>query len=285
MNGKRIDLVEYAAQMILKSEFVIAFTGAGVSAESGIPTFRDKGGLWERFPVEIFGTPRGLISVLFSDPERFSEFVISTVDVLGEAKPNLGHIALAELENMQILKAVITQNIDNLHQEAGNKNVIEVHGSVTRLRCIVCGEKKRIDKKSFVEKAVKFAEKIRGLDFSRFISESKISLQEIIQIFGDAIPLCECGGIMRPDVVFFTEPVQDMDIAFDYARRADCCIIAGTSGVVYPAAYIPQIVKNNGGFLIEINPTDQYFDSDVYIKSSFASSMSEILYKVRNLLS
>lgn len=274
------EIIKYAAERILKSNFVIAFTGAGVSAESGIPTFRDKGGLWEKFPPEIFGTPQGLINVLFSDPERFSEFVISTVEVLGKAKPNAGHIALAELENMDILKAVITQNIDNLHQEAGSKNVIEVHGSATRLRCILCGEKKKIDKKSAVEKAIEFAKKVRKLDFSHFILKGRISLEEVIEIFGESIPLCDCGGIMRPDIVFFTEPVQDMDIALDYARRADCCIIAGTSGVVYPAAYIPQIVKNNGGILIEINPTDQYFNSDIYIESTFASAMPEILNEI-----
>ncbi|GBD03799.1 NAD-dependent protein deacetylase [bacterium HR19] len=277
-----MDDIERAVEIISRSEYVIAFTGAGVSAESGIPTFRDKGGLWERFPAETFGVPSGLLGLLFYQPSRLSEFIKAVVEVIERAKPNKGHIALAELEKLGILKCVITQNIDYLHQEAGNKEVIEVHGSITRLRCIICRERKTIEKKKAIEMALEFAEKIKSIDLSSIIEKGEITLEEIKEKFGGSLPVCDyCGGIMRPDIVFFTEPVQDLDIAIEKARRSDCCIIAGTSGVVYPAAYIPQIVKMNKGTLIEINPNSQCFPSDIYISDSFANAMEAIARKIK----
>ena len=278
------------AERIISSSYVIAFTGAGVSAESGIPTFRDKGGLWEKYPVDVFGTPQGLLGVLFESPSTLADFISSSVEVLGRAKPNQGHIALGELEKMGMLKAVITQNIDNLHQEGGNKNVIEVHGTITRLRCILCGKRQKLAKEEAIEKAKEFSDKLREIDLSDILSSFSVLtpseiLQRIKERFGDSIPLCECGGIMRPDVVFFTEAVQDMDIAFREAEKADMCIVAGTSGVVYPAAYIPHIVKNKNGFVVEINPTVSSFPSDIYIKEGFASAMPKILEEIKKLVS
>ncbi len=271
-----------AADVILKSKYTIAFTGAGVSAESGIPTFRDKGGLWEKFPVELFGTPRGIIYVLLNEPQRFAEFIRGTAEVLVKSKPNPGHIALAELEKLGFLKVVITQNIDNLHQEGGSSHVIEVHGSVTRLRCILCDRRKSFQKDWIIDRTLKLADRLSRVDFSQFIQGERINIGMVIEKLSDVLPICDCGGIMRPDVVLFTEPVQDINIAFEYAKQADCCIIAGTSGVVYPAAYIPQIVKSKNGFLIEINPTASAFNSDIYIRETFASAMPRIVEEIKS---
>lgn len=280
-----MDVFSLSAETIISAQYTIAFTGAGVSAESGIPTFRDKGGLWEKYPVELFGTPQGILHVLITNPNWFADFILSSVEVLGKAKPNDGHIALGELEKIGLLKCVITQNIDNLHQEGGNKRVIEVHGSIARLRCIICGERRKISKEEAVSTAKRFAQRLKIVDFTQNILRGEITLQDIKEIFGDALPTCDCGGILRPDVVLFTEAVQDLDLAIEEAKKADCCIVAGTSGVVYPAAYIPQIVKSKGGKIIEINPNIRSFDSDIYINNSFAKSMPKILEEIKNRVS
>lgn len=273
-----MDIYQRAAEIIISSKYVIAFSGAGASAESGIPTFRDKGGLWEKYPAELFGTPRGILYVLMTEPQKLGEFITSAVDTLLDAKPNEGHKALGELEKLGFLKTVITQNIDNLHQEAGNTKVIEVHGSATRFRCINCNNRETYSKENIKETAKKFSERLMNIKGADNISE-------LIEMFQDIIPRCECGGIMRPDVVLFTEQVHDIHIAFEEARKADCCIIVGTSGVVYPAAYIPQIVKSKGGILIEINPNQKSFDSDIYIDESFSSAMPKILKCIKERIS
>jgi len=280
------DIYRLAAEAIVKSNYVIAFTGAGVSAESGIPTFRDKGGLWEKYPPELFGTPAGLLKVFFKYPSALSEFIESSAEVLVKAKPNPGHIALAELEKLGILKTIITQNIDNLHQEGGSENVIEVHGSITRMRCILCGKNEKVEKQRMLEIAKNFSRKLREVDLSDLVFYSPYEiLTEIKRRLENALPLCECGGIMRPDVVLFTEQVQDIDKSFREAEKADLCIAAGTSGVVYPAAYIPYIVKSKKGMILEINPTTRSFDSDIYIKEGFASAMPKIVDEVKKLIS
>lgn len=268
-------IYQKAAEMIMRSKYAIAFSGAGASAESGIPTFRDKGGVWEKYPVEIFGTPKGLIYVLLTEPQRFAEFLISAINTLFAAKPNTGHISLAELEELGILKAVITQNIDSLHQEGGSKRVIEVHGSITKFRCINCNKRENLSKTQVNEIARSFSERAKYFEGG--------DIDTALQFFQNVIPRCECGGIMRPDVVFFTEPVHNIDIAFEEARKADCCIVVGTSGVVYPAAYVPQIVKSKNGTIIEINPNQQSFDSDIYISESFSSAMPKIVQIIKEI--
>lgn len=268
-----MDLYQLAAKTIINSKYTIVFSGAGASAESGIPTFRDKGGLWEKYPVELFGTPDGLLHVLLTDPKKFAEFITSAVETLLRAKPNKGHLAIGELEKIGFVKAVITQNIDALHQEAGNTKVIEVHGSMTRMRCFTCHNTKNFRKDEVAEFARRFSE--RAKDFRG----NKIA--DILVFFRDVIPTCDCGGFMRPDVVLFTEPVHNINIAFEEARKSDCCVVVGTSGVVYPAAYVPQIVKGKGGIIIEINPNQRSFDSDIYIDESFSHAMPRILEEVK----
>ena len=131
------DGIERAAEIFKKTRKLVTFSGAGMSAESGIPTFRDPGGIWDQFDPEEVGTGPGLLNTLSRVPEKVRAFLEETIRVFMQARPNPGHLALGTLEQMGVLRSVITQNVDNLHQEAGNKNVIEMHGNLFRQRCLV----------------------------------------------------------------------------------------------------------------------------------------------------
>lgn len=221
---------------------IVFFGGAGVSTESGIPDFRSADGLYNqkyKFP------PERIISHSFfmSQPEEFYRFYRDRM-IFPDAKPNAAHLKLAELERAGKLTAVITQNIDGLHTAAGSKNVIELHGSVHRNHCMKCG-------KSY------------GLDF---IADS------------EGIPRCECGGIVKPDVVLYEEGLDENDInrAINAIAEADVLIIGGTSLVVQPAAGLTRFF--NGRRLVVINktPTSADDEADIVIKGSIGETLSQI---------
>jgi len=261
--------IRKATEILLESKFAIAFTGAGVSQESGIPTFRDPGGIWDMVSPEEFGTPQGLLSSVMKNPEKVRNFLKKSLETMFSAKPNKGHIALAELEKEGVIKWVITQNIDNLHQDAGSKNVIEFHGNLYRWRCMNCRKVKKMDKEEFIALTSKILDK-EPFNFGFLL---------------EMVPRCECGGIMRIDVVLFGEPVQDLDRGFKIASEADAVLVLGTSGVVYPAALVPKIVSERGGKVIEINPHSPGYKAitDVYINSSFASAMPLIAEEIKKM--
>ncbi len=268
------ELVEEAAAIICGARELVAFTGAGVSEESGIPTFRDPGGLWDRFDPYEVGGGDVFTSILRGGgvPSSAATFVSEMLAVLEKAHPNPGHMALGELEEMGILRSVITQNIDNLHREAGNSTVIEVHGNIYRLACLSCGEKLYLSREELFPLGWRLVECMRRGD-----------LQGIIEIASR----CTCGGICRIDVVAFGEPVQDMDIAVQEARRADVFLILGTSGTVYPAAYLPEYAKKVGARLIEINATGCYFSGlvELGIVGKTGEVLPRIVARVRELSS
>ncbi len=261
--------IKKAAEFLLNSKFAIAFTGAGVSQESGIPTFRDPGGIWDMVSPEEFGTPQGLLSSVMRNPEKVKNFLKKSLETMFSAKPNKGHIAIAQLEEEGIIKWVITQNIDNLHQFAGSKNVIEFHGNLYRWRCINCMKAKKMEKDEFIALTSKILE-IEPFNFGFLL---------------EMLPKCECGGIMRIDVVLFGEPVKDLDRGFKIASEADVVLVLGTSGVVYPAALVPRIVSERGGKVIEINPHSPGYKAiaDVYINLSFASAIPMILEEIKRM--
>lgn len=251
-----VTMIEEAARLIARSRFLIAFTGAGISAESGIPTFRGKNGLWENYRVEEVATPQAFSR----NPELVWKFYRMRMQKMREARPNRAHFVLAELERMGLLKAVITQNIDDLHREAGN-TVVELHGNIHRVRCSSC---------SYVEN----------------LKESG-RLEEFIE--EKALPKCpECGEILRPDVVWFGEPLPESEWrkAVSLAKKADVCLVIGTSAQVFPAAYIPMIVKDEGGRLIEINPENTGIThmADVVLRMSAGDAMERLLEKVKSCL-
>lgn len=202
-----------------KARKVAVLTGAGISAESGIPTFRGKGGLWERYDVEKLATPRGF----YSDPAYFWEWFEGRRKEMLKAEPNVGHKALAELEKIIGDFTLITQNIDRLHQRAGSKNVLELHGNAFTIYCPRDGWR-----------------------------------METYEPLPSIPPFCQCGAVMRPDVVLFEEPLNEKILtkAFECAESAEVFLSIGTSAVVYPAAYLPIEAKRNGAYLIEINPEE-----------------------------
>ena len=266
-------MIEDAASIIAWANRLVAFSGAGMSEESGIPTFRDPGGLWDRFdPLELGGGD--IFTSMFSGaeiPQAAVDFVSEMMTVLDRARPNPGHYALGELEKMGILRSVITQNIDNLHREAGNSRVIEVHGNLFRLVCLACGHKMLLEREELFAMGGEMVELMKRQD-----------LQGIIEL----VTRCPCGGACRLDVVGFGEPVQDMGEAMAEARNADVLLILGTSGMVYPAAYIPEHAKKTGAKLIEINATGCYFPGlvNIGITAKTGEALPRIVERVKKLV-
>lgn len=213
------DRIQQTAEIIASSNRVVALTGAGISVESGIPPFRGKGGLWEKFdPLEV-----GHIQSFMRNPERVWRLLISGMkDILAEARPNPAHYGLARLESLGKLSTVITQNVDGLHQLAGSRDVIEFHGNFAWLRCLDCGGR------------------VKTVDVT----------------LTDTPPRCGCGGIYRPECVFFGEPIpmQAIDRSQMAASSCDLMLVIGTSAVVQPAAFMPVIARQSGAVVIEINP-------------------------------
>ncbi len=265
-----MDVYEDAARILADSRNALGFSGAGISAESGIPTFRDPGGIWDQFDPEEFGTVQGVIEVAQRKPEVIRKFMLDTLSVFEQAKPNPAHHALAELEELGIVKAVITQNIDNLHSDAGSKTVYEVHGNLFRARCTQCGTRREIDKQELLKNA------------REILTEEEFRLDKILTI----LPVCHCGGFSRPDVVMFGEAVQQLNPSFKLAASCDSMLVLGTSGVVYPAADLPQQAHQAGAKIVEVNPTENSYHpiTDVYIREPSAKAMPKVMEQVRKLL-
>jgi len=212
-------LIHRAIDHLKSARRAAALTGAGISIESGIPPFRGKGGLWEKFdPMEI-----AHIDAFLADPARVWRVLVKDLkDIIDRARPNDGHKGLARLETMGLLQTVITQNIDGLHQMAGNTDVIEFHGTFAWQRCMRC--EKRME--------------------TRKVDASVLP------------PRCGCGGILRPDAVFFGEMIPPVALwrSQEVASRCDVMLVVGTSAIVQPAASMPIIAKQSGAVVIEINP-------------------------------
>jgi len=255
--------------LIRKSKYIVAFTGAGISVESGIPQFRGKEGLWEKYSPEIYGTLPGLIFQFSIFPSKVVQFIYDFTYPILNAKPNISHIASSELEKKGYLKSIITQNIDNLHQKAGSKNVIELHGNFYKWKCKKCGKKEFIDEKRLIE-FIEGMKKIKG----------KRNLVRYILNFVK----CDCGGKRRPDIVFFGEllPEEEFRNAEIESKRADLFIIIGTSGIVRPASGLPYIAKESGAKIVEINKEKSYFEniSDLTFYQPAGEVLKYILEKI-----
>lgn len=239
-----IEILEKAAELIRKSRYTVAFTGAGISVESGIPPFRGENGLWNRVdPV--------FLEIEFFKTKPFQSWkIIKEVfyDKLGDAAPNLAHETLAKMEKRSYLESVITQNIDHLHQKAGNHKVYELHGTYKQLVCTQCH------------------------------SEYDISFADLNFL----PPTCYvCKGILKPDIVFFNEPIPAYakKHSFEEASKADVLIIIGTNAEVLPAARIPEIAKEHGAKIIEINIKPTHFTesiTDIFLEMKATEALGEI---------
>ncbi len=246
------DLIQRTAELLVNARQVVALTGAGISVESGIPPFRGKGGLWEKFdPMEV-----AHIDAFLNDPETVWNLLIKDMKtVLDTARPNAGHIGLVDLERLGVLQTVITQNVDGLHQLAGSSDVIEFHGNFAWLRCLDC---------------------------SRRIKSTEVDLTRIP-------PHCQCGGIFRPDCVFFGEmiPHEALVRSQQLSAACDVMLVIGTSATVQPAASMPLIAKDNGADIIEINPEPTPLTariSDLPLMSAAARLMPRLVAAVRQRL-
>ena len=222
-------MVERAAALLATAHHAVVLTGAGVSAESGIPTFRGEGGLWTKYdPVKVSS-----IDSFLADPASYWRVSKERGTVALSARPNAGHDALAAMEAAGHLVAVVTQNTDGLHQVSGSRRVIELHGSGRTVRCLECGK-----------------------------LEPRADVQARLEV--EMPPRCpNCGGtFLKPTVVLFGEPMPTDAIneAFDLARQADVMLVVGSSLVVYPAADVPLVAIQSGARLIVINAEPTPFD-------------------------
>lgn len=237
--------IKRVASRIIQSEYCVAFTGAGISVESGIPPFRGADGLWSRYDPACLD-----ISFFHAHPRKAWEVIHELFyHFMGRAQPNPAHQGLARLENMGRLQGVITQNIDNLHQQAGSRRVCEYHGTTRTLSCTGCGATRDV----------------QGVDLT-------------------TLPPCcsHCGGLMKPDFVFFGEPIPSRAarMAIQEVRKADCMLIIGTTGEVMPASLLPRMAKDNGCFVVEINTqpsayTDQI--TDVFLQGKATTIVSALV--------
>ena len=248
--------IERAADLIGASSHAVALVGAGLSAESGIPTFRGAGGLWTRV-----GEPsmNGYEQFL-RDPIRWWEHQLSPEadpartefrEAIDRVEPNAGHYALVSMEQLGVLKMTITQNVDNLHVRAGAARLVEIHGNRTKVRCIGC--EARWSREAF--------------DYE------------------DLPPLCpECGSLVKGDTVMFGEPIPPLviDACFRESAACDCMIVCGTSATVFPAASFPRMVKENGGTLIEVNPNPTPLSdmADVTLRGPTGELLPEVVKRL-----
>ena len=226
--------IKRSVSLIKSSKHTTVFTGAGISVESGIPPFRGENGLWSKYNPQILE-----LSYFYKNSIKSWKLIKEIFyDFIGKAKPNQAHYLLAEMEKKGLIDCIITQNIDNLHYEAGSKNIYEFHGNSRDLVCTNCGKKYKVSNK----------------------------------ILQNLPPACkQCRGLLKPDFIFFGEQIPEKARigSFAEAEIADLFILIGTTGEVIPASFIPQLAKRNGAAIIEINPNkSNYTDSiaDIFLK-------------------
>jgi NAD-dependent deacetylase len=231
-----------------ESKRLVFFTGAGISAESGIPTFRGKDGIWNKLKPEELAN----FNAFLRNPQMVWEWYNHRKKIIHDSKPNSGHLAIAEFEKYFDDVTVVTQNIDNLHRRAGSTKIYELHGNIERNYCIKCH--------NFYNEE---------LDFS------------------EGVPKCKCGGLIRPDVVWFGEflPADQLEESEKAAIRSDIFFVVGTSAVVYPAAGLVYTVKRSGSFIVEVNieETEVTSIADVSFFGEAGKVLPAVLEKVKEL--
>jgi len=240
-------MIERVLDRLKETEFLLVITGAGISAESGIPTFRGSDGLWKNYRAEELATPWAFER----DPDTVWRWYDWRRGIIGNAQPNGGHLAIKKLEDLFENFFLVTQNVDGLHARTGIRNMVEIHGNLWRARCT---------------------------------KDRKTSMLMDVPLTSIP-PRCECGEILRPDVVWFGEsiPSSYLEKAYDVIDRCDTLLVVGTSGAVYPVASFPENAKMKGSFVIEVNieptPISQIADVSLFGKSG--DILPEIVQKLR----
>ena len=238
---------EAVAKLMVDLRPCVALTGAGISAESGIPTFRSKGGLWEKYDPVLYASAEAFRE----DPSKYWTIRGEFIRNYDSYQPNKAHIALAELEKMNLLRHVITQNIDGLHKKAGSRNVTEIHGSLRETYCLKCG-------KEFIAPHVP-----EGLP-----------------------PYCECGGILKPNTVLFGEQLPQGALETAYHESAACklMLVIGTSAVVQPAASLPALAQQKGAKIVEVNIERAFPGADFVVEEKAGIGLSRILEEIKKIV-
>lgn len=239
-------LYEEVAQLMIDLKPCVALTGAGISAESGIPTFRSKGGLWEKYDPMIYAS----IEAFREDPSKYWTIRGEFIRNYETYQPNKAHLALAELEEMGIVRHVITQNIDGLHKKAGSKNVTEIHGSLREIYCLQCN-------KEYLAPHVP-----EGLP-----------------------PHCDCGGVLKPNTVLFGEQLPKAALETAYHQSATCklMIVIGTSAVVQPAASLPVLARKEGARIVEVNIEPAFSPADFFIEEKAGTGLARIVEEIKKI--
>ncbi len=251
-----LESITKLAKMIVKATQTVVLTGAGISTESGIPDFRSPGGLWEKFAPEIYGNIRSFLK----DPSKFWEMAEKIAPNLFNAKPNPGHYALAELENLNLIKAIITQNVDGLHQKAGSVLVYEVHGNIERFNCLGCN-----------------------------VSYQKNDILKKLKKEKHHPPSCDvCGAPLKPSAVLFGEQLPKFELYSSHAlaEKSDLMIVAGSSLEVYPVSEFPLLNVKYGGKVVIINDLPTHFDdkAELVINGKLGTILPLVVEKVKELL-
>ena len=244
MKRNNTELIREAANLIKRSKFTTAYTGAGISVESGIPAFRGANGLWNKYDPQLLE-----FNYFLENPAKSWEVIRQIFyDHFGKAKPNRAHLVLAEMEQKGLLARTITQNIDNLHQEAGSKFIYEFHGNSQKLICLTCHSTYKAN---------------------------EINLDHLP-------PTCrQCGGLLKPGFVFFGESIPQVPLAAAYeaAKISDLFLIIGTTGEVMPANQFPFLAKENGALIIEVNPQESNYTNkvtDIFLQGKAGDMMEEL---------
>jgi NAD-dependent deacetylase len=244
--------IEKCAGLIALKKNVSVLTGAGISVESGIPDFRSKGGIWDRYDPAFYAH----IDNFIKNPAKIWDFFRETDKTLGNKNPNPAHYALAELEDMGIVKSVATQNIDYLHQKAGSLKVYDLHGNSNFLSCIKCGKKFEKDDGSIE--------------------------------YNNSMPCCTCGYVLKPDIVMFGQMLPDAPFraAREDASSSSVYMVIGTSAEVSPANSLPALAKSHGADIIEINLRETQLTSSlntILLKGSCSAVLNELLKEIKKI--
>ncbi len=241
-----VTIYQKVAELLVTQRECVALTGAGISAESGIPTFRSKGGLWEKYDPMVYASAE----MFRQDPSKYWLIRGEFIRNYDTYRPNPAHHALAELEEMCILRHVITQNIDGLHKKAGSRKVTEIHGSLREIYCLSCGQ--------------------------QYLAPHVPP--------GDP-PYCECGGVLKPNTVLFGEqlPSSALETAYREASTCKTMLVVGTSAVVQPAAALPHLAQRGGAAVIEVNPERAFPGADYIIAEKAGAALAKIVAAVKHI--
>jgi NAD-dependent deacetylase len=238
------DIYRTVARLLKELQPCVVLSGAGISAESGITTFRSPGGLWQKYDPTVYAS----IEVFRKDPSKYWQIRGDFIRNYDRYQPNAAHLSLAQLERLGLVQQVITQNIDGLHKKAGSRRVIEIHGSLREIHCLSCG-------KAYT---------------APHVPE------------GDP-PYCDCGGRLKPNTVLFGEqlPPQALEAAYAAAQTCRLMLVIGTSAVVYPAAYLPSLAKQHAATIVEINIEKAFPGADYVIIEKAATAVARLLEAVK----